>query len=262
MKYKITYVWHDCFVIESDVSVFVFDYWKDAGQNILGIIDKNKPIYVFVSHHHKDHFNREIFAWASSVKSKITYIISQDTAKISKHLFNKTALYNGRLKVDQSLVNILNEGDIFEDEIIKVYAFGSTDIGCSYLIDHKNNYIFHAGDLNAWIWKDESTLEEIKSAISDFNLKLSPIHKITNEIAIAMFPVDSRLGSDYWEGAKILVHEFDIRHFIPMHFASADDEIELTKRQDDAIKFQVYSNQSCGSYHALTIPYSSILIDL
>lgn len=143
-----------------------------------------------------------------------------------------------------------------------MHAFGSTDIGCSYLINFNNKYVFHAGDLNAWIWKDESTPEEVNTAISDFKQILSPIHKVASKIDIAMFPVDNRLGTDYWEGANIFVHEFDISHFIPMHFASADNAIELTKRQDDAIKFQVYSNQSRGSYHALTIPYSSILIDL
>lgn len=262
MIYKITYIWHDCFVIESDVCFFIFDFWKDPQNKIFDVINTDKPVYIFVSHHHKDHFNRDIFKWASLLKYDVTYIISNDTAKASKYLFNKNSTYSGALKVDSSIVKILKEGELFEDELIKVHAYGSTDIGCSYLINIQGNYIFHAGDLNAWIWKDESTQDEIDKALEEYKSKISPIHNITNDITFAMFPVDSRIGTDFWEGAKIFVHEFNIKHFFPMHFALADDNKELTERINDAIEFQNYANSQRGEYHALTTAYSSISINI
>ncbi|MEI3154718.1 MAG: hypothetical protein V8S95_06185 [Odoribacter sp.] len=44
---------------------------------------------------------------------------------------------------------------------MRIKAFGSTDIGISFLIDIDNIRIFHAGDLNNWHWEEESTPEEI-----------------------------------------------------------------------------------------------------
>ena len=62
--------------------------------------------------------------------------------------------------MDPSSVIAMSDFDHYEDEIISVNTFPSTDIGNSYAVTIAGRTIFHAGDLNAWIWKDESTEEK------------------------------------------------------------------------------------------------------
>lgn len=51
---------------------------------------------------------------------------------------------------------------------MKVKAFDSTDEGLSYLVEMDGIRIFHAGDLNNWHWREESTPREIEEAERDF----------------------------------------------------------------------------------------------
>ena len=43
-------------------------------------------------------------------------------------------------------------------------ASGSTDEGVSFCVDFAGVTLFHAGDLNLWHWRDESSVTEIESA--------------------------------------------------------------------------------------------------
>ena len=44
---------------------------------IVPIWDHKKPLYVFVSHKHQDHYSRKIFEWAKEMES-VTYLLSND----------------------------------------------------------------------------------------------------------------------------------------------------------------------------------------
>ena len=93
-------------------------------------------MYVFASHFHEDHFNREIFTW-KTVKPDITYILSKD---ILKHR---------RAKREDADV-WLAKGGSWQDGLIRANATGSNDSGVSWVVQTENKYIFHAGDLNNW----------------------------------------------------------------------------------------------------------------
>ena len=54
---------------------------------------------------------------------------------------------------------------------VKIKAFGSTDIGISFLVSVDGVDIFHAGDLNWWHWWDEDGMSVIKMQIKCLNLK-------------------------------------------------------------------------------------------
>lgn len=70
---KITYIYHSGFTVELEKSILIFDYYKGE----LEKFDPNKQIYVFSSHGHPDHFNKDIFNLSKTYKN-VTYILSHD----------------------------------------------------------------------------------------------------------------------------------------------------------------------------------------
>ena len=70
---NVTYIQHSGFSVDFADMMLVFDYWMGEIT-----IPEDKPVYVFVSHAHHDHFNEEIFEWERSGVD-IRYILSDDT---------------------------------------------------------------------------------------------------------------------------------------------------------------------------------------
>ncbi len=259
----LTYIHHDCFLLETPACGIVFDFWKEPEHGDLlrrlKAISEKKPVYVVVSHHHKDHFTPEIFEWAAEIKS-LHYIVSKDVQKLYKRYFSADSRYIGPRRVAPDRVTVAAEGDVIELPGAEFHIFGSTDIGNSVVVISAGKRYFHAGDLNAWIWKDESTDEEIAAALSDFRRKVEPIAAEFPKLDVAMFPVDSRIGTDWWEGAKEFVRLVDVGIFVPMHFELADTLDKLLERHADAEAFKEYANPERGIYVSLQTHGESLAI--
>ena len=211
---KLTYIYHSGFVIETKKCIIILDFYEDTSGLNKGfvhdeVLKAEKKIYVLSSHSHNDHFSPDILKWKNN-NSNIEYIFSFD------------------IKEQESLSDIsityLNKLDTYTDELIDIKAFGSTDLGISFLIKCEGRTIFHAGDLNNWHWKEESTDEEIAEAEHSFFSELDLLENETKDIDLAMFPVDPRLGTDYMLGAKQFINRFNIGIFAPMHFGESYDK--------------------------------------
>jgi len=83
---KIYYIYHSCFIIETESSFLIFDYFKnkkdlnqdfDFNELLKYIFKSNKSLYVFASHSHQDHFSNEILLWCKE-KENTYYILSSD----------------------------------------------------------------------------------------------------------------------------------------------------------------------------------------
>lgn len=259
----ITYIYHDCFVTDFDQCAVVFDYWREAdgdvSDRVLSLVEADKPIYVLVSHHHKDHFNRAVLKWGSR-RDNIHFILSEDTARSVRHILNPESMYRG-VRPEPGSVTVLSPGKCFDDGRVRVDAFGSTDMGNSYMVTSGGRHVFHAGDLNAWVWKDESTPQEVDEAIADYERILSTIADAGyGRMDVAMFPVDSRLGTDYWEGAYRFVRRFDVDVFLPMHFCLGSNAADEIEKMTAACRFREYANPERGMYVALQHPYSAMAL--
>jgi hypothetical protein len=103
----------------------------------------------------------------------------------------------------------------FSDELT-VTAFDSTDLGVSFLADFCGIRIFHAGDLNFWHWREESTMQEIEEADAEFHKAVIPISR--ESIDVAFFPVDPRQGAMFEAGANYFILSVKPRILIPMHY--------------------------------------------
>lgn len=262
--FGLTFIWHDCFVLRlPGVGTVIFDYVRDPREKrvtepswVRDLKERNERTYVLVSHHHKDHFVNKIFEWCEGWP-ELHYIVSKDVASMIHHRIRPDSIWKGK-RIPESQISIMRPGEDWSDGWIRIHAYDSTDIGNSYVVEGGGLKVFHAGDLNAWIWKDESTEEEVANEIRRYEEIIDTIVKDFPHLDIAMMPVDSRIGSEYYTGAKILVRKLDIDLFVPMHFGLGDID-DQPRYQADALRFELYANPQRGSYIALTSPGASYL---
>ena len=81
---KITFVDHSGFLVELDKVILLFDYYTG---DVSGI-PEDKPLYVFVSHKHQDHFNPRIFEMFENRK-EVSFILSTDAKMNEKYMTRK-----------------------------------------------------------------------------------------------------------------------------------------------------------------------------
>ena len=75
---NITYIYHSRFLIETNVCYYLFDYYRKQLPNL----DPEKPIFVFASHFHQDHYNKKVFTLLKQQGMKnIHAILSKDISK-------------------------------------------------------------------------------------------------------------------------------------------------------------------------------------
>ena len=191
---KLDYIYHSGFAIEADGVTVIIDYYKDSSETEYNkgivhdyLLGRPGELYVLSSHFHPDHFNREVLLWKAK-RPDIHYIFSKDILK-HRRATREDATY-------------INKGDVYEDPNIRIEAFGSTDVGISFLIDLQGIRLFHAGDLNNWHWSEESTPQEIRKAEGDFLAEVKYLQQTAPSVDVAMFPVDNRIGKDYMRGAE------------------------------------------------------------
>ncbi|MGL5582777.1 MAG: MBL fold metallo-hydrolase [Cetobacterium sp.] len=218
---KIYYIYHSCFVVETKNYLIVFDYFKKPLKNRDDdisldekILNTKKKVLIFSSHSHYDHFNKEIF----SLKNKfriIEYILSSDI------------IFNNEL---QSCHKIC-ENEVLDINEVKIKAYGSTDLGVSFLVEVDTLKIFHAGDLNWWYWKDDTPDEE--KYMKEYYQKIIEQIRKNNNIGIAFFPVDPRLEEFYCLGGEYFAENVKPKIMIPMHF---DENFYICKEFKEKIE--------------------------
>lgn len=213
---RLTYIYHSGFVIEAEGYSILIDYFKDTGKKPdTGFVHDellHRPgtLYILSSHFHPDHFNPEVLTWKET-KPDIQYIFSKDILK--------------RRRATAEDARYLKKGDAFEDENIRIRAFGSTDVGISFLIEAEGKLLFHAGDLNNWHWKDESTPQEVAKAEGDYLHELGVLAEAAPHLHLVMFPVDPRVGTDFMRGAQQFVDRIKTDILVPMHFWERPAEV-------------------------------------
>ena len=199
----VTFFHHSGFSVAVGKTLLIFDYWRgqdgalpDAAQLKNEDFQGYDAVLVFVSHDHEDHFDDVIYSWDDR-RLPISYIISSDLplGKRGKRV---------------------NPGDVFQERNAEIRVFDSTDKGVSFYVTVDGLHIFHAGDLNLWHWRDESTLREIAQAEKAFKAAMTPLEGLP--VDIAMFPVDPRMGGYYDAGANYYIMSVKPRLFIPMHW--------------------------------------------
>lgn len=223
---KITYIYHSCFSLELEDTIFLFDYYKGNLPNF----DTNKKIYVFSSHKHYDHFNKDIFTLMKDY-TNVSYILSSDIKMNEKYMDRV-----GLPEECRDKIQYLNKNQTYElSPTITVSTLTSTDEGVAFLIDYCGQLIYYAGDLNWWTWIGE-TQEEYEDMTRRFQNEINKLEG--KKIVAAFLPLDPRQEDRFWWGFDYYMKKTDTLHAFPMHFWENPSVIEKLKNMDAAAEYK------------------------
>lgn len=185
---QVTYLYHSGFLIELDNHLLLFDYYKGT----IPTLDPNKPLYIFVSHFHQDHYNPDIY----QIKHpNITYIIDRK-------------IKNRGIKIQP--------GKSYDIDDLQVQTLFSTDEGVAFIVKVENKYLYHAGDLHWWHWIGEPEKDN-KYQAGMFKKEISKIKDINFDLM--MIPLDPRLATTAWWGMDYILKNINVKYALPMHFS-------------------------------------------
>ena len=211
MNVRITYHGHSGFSVQTEKHLLVFDY---LGEGLDEPRQEDHAI-VFVSHAHGDHFHPSVVRWAEE---------------------GRALLVTGDDVVSPGFP--MKPGERLDVGGVAVRAFDSTDQGVSFLVQADGWSIFHAGDLNFWHWRHESTQEEIREAEEWFERAIAPLQG--RKIDAAFFPADPRMGEGYEEGALRFMEAVRPDRLIPMHFWDRPEAAQAMKRHEPESGTQIF----------------------
>lgn len=218
---KITYIHHSSFCIETACANYLFDYYKGD----IPKLNPEKPLYVFASHKHGDHFSPVIFHLKNSYPN-IHYILSDDI----------------KIAPEQNITSIGPNSRIqlygMEIETLK-----STDEGVAFLISKNGFTIYFAGDLNWWRWNGETDSYN-QNMQSMFLKEMEKIRGRTFDFAF--LPLDPRQEDNYLLGMDAFCQYADAAVIFPMHFWG---DYSIIKKAKNDIKTLSYRNKIISLSH-------------
>ena len=197
---NVTFLHHSCFLLETERVYYLFDYFK--GQ--LPKLDVTKPILVLSSHGHSDHYNPEVFRLLEQAgMEKVRAVLSDDIVPPAGV---------DALSVAPDGVYALGEGQ-------NLTTFRSTDLGVAFLIEEDGVLIYHAGDLNDWVWEGEP--EDYNQEMTANYSKQMDLLADTLQgraIDLAFVVLDPRQEKDYARGMCRFLEQIPAKRVYPMHY--------------------------------------------
>lgn len=197
----IDYLGHSGFLVETAEQLLLFDYFR-GDLSLLEQKPTDKPLFVFASHAHSDHFNPQIFSLAGRGRS-VKYVLSFDIKGNPAAPAETDAVYLGA------------------DESRELPGLGtvrtllSTDEGVAFLIDTGRETLFHAGDLHWWDWEGEDSLW-LAEQERVFKREIGKLAGLRLDAAFVV--LDDRLEGSFAKGAAWLLTVCRPAHVFPMHF--------------------------------------------
>lgn len=241
MKIEITYIFHNCFVVRIADKAILFDfpgdeYLDDDIRNEVLTRVGGTQLFVFSSHFHSDHFNRNIadIDWPSQTT---TFILSKDIVKKNRRFREMDACQT------------VGPNQTYKINGMGIETFLSNDEGVAYLIHIEGANIYFGGDLANWAWEDNTKQE--KMFLEDHfgevlnKVKQYPIH-------IGFSNSDARLKN--WSGAWQFVDTVKPRLFVPMHTFGKTESLSRYMAQNPGLKTPLFIYEKYGDSISMDLP--------
>ena len=218
---NVTYIAHSGFLVEWEHFYTLFDWWKGE----LPPLRRDKPLLVFASHNHEDHFDKHIFTLPQTYP-ETRFILSHDI-RLATRRWEKLGMTRELFE----RVTSLRSDSLFTTEVrgapLTVRAIHSTDAGVAFLLSAEGRMVYHAGDLNWWHWEEEGAQYCANMAASYRRAVAKLAAAVRDEAAdcgcapvidVAMVPLDPRLEDAYDKGISYLIEQIPVKTVFPMHF--------------------------------------------
>ena len=190
----ITYLHHSAFLVETPSACLLFDWFEGE----LPPIPAEKPLYVLASHSHYDHFSPNIFPLTKD-HPKVTYLLSWDIP----------------VENPKSNVHFLQPHETWQDGILSLVTYRSTDEGIAFWCSIDGKEIYHAGDLNHWYWEGEEE-QWNRDMTAAYRAEVALMAGKTADVAF--IPADPRLEDWFYLGVDDFLRQAVAKHIFPMHF--------------------------------------------
>lgn len=180
----ITYLAHSGFHVELETCCLLFDYYQG------NIPQSDKPLYVFVSHAHDDHFVPFI------AELDATFIVDKEVPLQGRNVYF----------VEANHAYTVND--------LHIQTLPSTDEGVAYVVEVENKTIYHAGDLHLWHWEGEEDWDnDLQESL--YKQALQPIQGKVIDVAFVV--LDPRLEKYYAKGLHYFIETMHPKQVFPMH---------------------------------------------
>lgn len=197
---KVTYIYHSGFLVETEKCYYLFDYYRGT----IPELDTEKPILVFCSHAHADHYNKKVFTLLEEMGMRhVTAVLAKD---ISKQNYPSGNVECVRVRHDEHY-ELPGE--------TRLYTLLSTDAGVAFAVECPEGTVYHAGDLNDWVWKGEPGGEN-RQMTGSYRHEIQKLKEIP--LDVAFLPLDPRQEELYAEGILYFLRTVSVKEIFPMHY--------------------------------------------
>lgn len=211
---KVTYIYHSGFLVETERSYLLFDYWKGE----IPAMDYKKELYIFASHGHRDHFSDDIFKLENRCE-KVQYILSSDIKDSTRNW----------AKAEN--VHFMAPHETLDVDGVHVETLFSTDEGVAFLVQADGRSIYHAGDLHWWHWPGEPE-EDNRWHRDAFQKEME--HLSGKELDVSFVVLDPRQEEAGTWGMDYFLKHVRSRYIFPMHCWNNYRMIREYKAKNDA----------------------------
>ncbi len=192
---KVTFILHSCYHVEMENCCLLFDYFRGE------VPKSDKPLYVFASHSHEDHFSPAVFSLAPEGRP-VHYFLSKD-------------IFARRVpEAQRESVTFVSPRGFYEMDGLRIATLRSTDAGVAFLLECEGKLLYHAGDLNCWVWDGAPRMQN-DQMVRQYKDELSPLS--CRKIDVAFVPLDPRQETDFDLGMKYFFEAAQAQYVFPMH---------------------------------------------
>jgi ankyrin repeat protein/L-ascorbate metabolism protein UlaG (beta-lactamase superfamily) len=199
------YIWylkHSGWVVKTKSALLIFDYWDDTPSPDLKLLAnghinteeiKNFPVYVFVSHIHPDHFDKQIFEWKKVIPN-IKYIFGFENEETKGTIYVEP---RSQQKIDNLTVTTIK----------------SNDSGVGFAVQLDGFTLFHAGD------HSNNTLEEPNDFFPEINFLAEKGIKADIAFFLNMYGCGSMNPEAFEKGIYYALDKLKTKVVFPQHAA-------------------------------------------
>ncbi len=222
---KVTYIHHSCFLVETEGFYYLFDY--ETGS--LPEMDREKPILVLSSHSHGDHYNPKIFSLLAAAGMQEVRAILSDDIPVPENV--------NTLQVSPEKEYILGARQ-------RLITLRSTDLGVAFLLEEQQRLIYHAGDLNDWVWEEETEAYNTEMT-ANYRKQLQLLSEKVKgrEIDVAFVVLDPRQEKDYDRGLVYFLENIAAKQVYPMHYWDEPGVIDRFLKEHPHNKKQILKGE-------------------